>query len=481
MKKRKRCVKIIGILMVAGLLLLSGCDSLTKITKLTADEKLKVAIIDRRKETLKEAIEDKADVNKLPYALGEMTDNGQYERNPLRLSFWNWVNQDMIKMLLDAGADVNAYDADGCPVFFYSAWIDEVKWFLLMADYDPDLTLKNTQGESILEYYINTDESGLRDFFPRKDMVELLIKSGTPVTEKTLEYAKQYKAYHILDLLYPGMEEQFSEMQSYYLEGDIGKANEMLKWQKTADKADLAVAAVYGNRETIEILNQKQVDFYEAELNEKSLLELAAWNRNLEAVSAMLETCVMPADFDIQILETAIYRNDDVELMQYLCDTDRIAIADIREDELYYFVEAGALKTVEYLLKHGYQLSEGGWCGAQLMHVAIFEENEEMAELLLKYGLDPNGEYADDPAWIYACDQGNTEILDLLLEYGADLEQYGELAMRQAIDYCNPDVIELLTEKGVKITEDLYQFSQDDIPSDHVREYVKQLYEQQHE
>ncbi len=80
MKKRKRCVKIIGILMVAGLLLLSGCDSLTKITKLTADEKLKVAIIDRRKETLKEAIEDKADVNKLPYALGEMTDNGQYER-----------------------------------------------------------------------------------------------------------------------------------------------------------------------------------------------------------------------------------------------------------------------------------------------------------------------------------------------------------------------------------------------------------------
>ena len=115
------------------------------------------------------------------------------------------------------------------------------------------------------------------------------------------------------------------------------------------------------------------------------------------------------------------------------------------------------------------------------MHSAIFEENEEMAELLLKYGLDPNGEYADEPVWIYACEQGNTEILDLLLEYGADLEYYGGLGMRQAIDYCNLDVIELLAQKGVKITEDLYQFSQDDIPSDHVCEYVKQLYEQQHE
>lgn len=98
---------------------------------------------------------------------------------------------------------------------------------------------------------------------------------------------------------------------------------------------------------------------------------------------------------------------------------------------------------------------------------------------MLKYGLDPNGEYADDPVWIYACEQGNTEILDLLLEYGADLEQYGGKAMRQAIEYCNLDVIELLAKKGVKITEDLYQFSQDDISSDHVREYVKQIYEQQ--
>ena len=481
MKKRKRCVKIIGILMVAGLLLLSGCDSLTKITKLTADEKLKVAIIDRRKETLKEAIEDKADVNKLPYVLGETTYHGQHETNPLRLGFSNWVNQDMIKMLLDAGADVNAYDADGCPVFFYSAWLDDIKLFQMMADYAPDLTLKNKEGESILEYYINTEETSLYYFLPKRSMVKLLLESGTPVTEKTLEYAKQYKAYHILDLLYPKLKDYFSELQKQYLQGDMWKANELLKEQKKNDETEIAVAAVYGNRETIEILEQKQVDFYKAELNEPSLLELMAWNQNLEAVSAVLETCDMPSDFDISTLEPAIYRNDDEQMMQYLCETDRIIIGDIREDELYYFVEAGALKTVEYLLKHGYQLSEGGWCGAQLMHVAIFEENEEMAELLLKYGLDPNGEYADDPAWIYACDQGNTEILDLLLEYGADLEQYGELAMRQAIDYCNPDVIELLTEKGVKITEDLYQFSQDDIPSDHVREYVKQLYEQQHE
>ena len=114
---------------------------------------------------------------------------------------------------------------------------------------------------------------------------------------------------------------------------------------------------------------------------------------------------------------------------------------------------------------------------------AIEAEDSEMTKLLLDYGADPNIdiiENSGEPVWIYACEKGNTDILNLFLEYGADLKQYGGKAMRQAIEYCNLDVIELLAKKGVKITEDLYQFSQDDISSDHVREYVKQLYEQQH-
>ena len=51
MKKRKRYVKIFALLMATGLLLLSGCGSLTKITKLTADEKLGIAIQNQCKET----------------------------------------------------------------------------------------------------------------------------------------------------------------------------------------------------------------------------------------------------------------------------------------------------------------------------------------------------------------------------------------------------------------------------------------------
>ena len=51
MKKRKRYVKIFGLLMAAGLLLLSGCGSFAKNTKPTADEKLGIAIQNQCKET----------------------------------------------------------------------------------------------------------------------------------------------------------------------------------------------------------------------------------------------------------------------------------------------------------------------------------------------------------------------------------------------------------------------------------------------
>ncbi len=479
MKKRKRYVKIFGLLMAAGLLLLSGCGSFAKNTKPTADEKLNIAIKDRCKETLKEAIEDHADIEQLPYLSGVMTENGQYERNPLRVALWNWVNQDMIKMLLDAGANVNAYDADGCPVFFYSAYMDDTRLFQLMADYDPDLTLKNKEGLSVLEYYI-IERSELGEIFPRRNLVKLMIDNGAPVTEDTLECAEQYGDYHILDLLYPKVQDCFNELQKQYLESNVKKANWILEQQEELSETDIAVAVIYGNQETIKILNKKQIDFSKIKPEERTLPEMAAWNQNLETVSAMLENEQTPVRFHKTAMITEVYYNDDVRLLKYLCENGWLDnIENMSEEEFAAYVSAGALKSVKYFLEHGYDISQGSSKGADPLMGTIGAENYDMTKLLLDYGADPNAEYTGDPVWIAACEQGNTEILDLMLEYGADLEYYGGLGMRQAIDYCNLDVIELLAQKGVKITEDLYQFSQENISSDHVREYVSKLYEQQ--
>ena len=62
----RKYMKIFLVLIVA-MVFLSGCGSFVKNTKTTADEKLNIAIKDRCKETLKEAIEDHADIDQLPY------------------------------------------------------------------------------------------------------------------------------------------------------------------------------------------------------------------------------------------------------------------------------------------------------------------------------------------------------------------------------------------------------------------------------
>ncbi len=478
-KNKKRFVNIIFIIVI---LLLSGCGSFVKNTKPTADEKLNIAIKDRCKETLKEAIEDHADIDQLPYLSGVMTENGQYERNPLRVALWNWVNQDMIKMLLDAGADVNAYDADGCPVFFYSAGTDDEKLFCMMADYGPDLTLKNKEGSDILKYYI-MEQSQIIENYPRRNLVKMLIDNGAPVSEETVECAKQYGDYHILDLLYPQTKDCFTELQKQYLEGNAKKANLILEQQEELSETDIAIAVIYGNQQTIKILRERQIDFSEIKPEERPLLELAAWNQNLETVSAMLENDRAMFQPEKIAMVTEIYDNDDVDFLKYLYEKGWINnVGQMSENAFKEYVSAEAIESVKYLLKQGYNISQGSSKGADLLAETISEENYEMTKLLLEYGADPNiGAWGnEEPVWIDTCERGNLEILDLLLEYGADLEPYGGKAMRQAIEYCNLDVIELLAQKGVKITEDLYQFSQDDIPSDHVRKYVKQLYEQQH-
>ena len=481
--RRKQYVKITAILMAAGLLLLSGCGSLTKITELTAGYRLSEAIKEQHKEEMREALEDHGNVDRLPYLSGESSDEDNRERNPLRLGFEYSISRDMIKMLLDAGADVNAYDADGYPLIFYSVRTDNDRLFCMLADYGPDLTLKNKEGTDILEYYI-MERSQTGEFYPRREMVKLLIDHGAPVTKQTMECAKRYGDYYILDLLYPQTKNCFTELQKQYLEGNAKKANWILERQEELSETDIAIAVIYGDRETIKILNKRQIDYSKIKPEERPLLELAAWNQNLETVSAMLENDRTLVRFNKTAMTTEMQYNDDAKLLEYLCENGWLDSAEyVTEGELADYLLEGALESVSYLLGQGYDISRGTTEGADLLMTAIEAEDSEMTKLLLDYGADPNIdiiENSGEPVWIYACEKGNTDILNLFLEYGADLKQYGGKAMRQAIEYCNLDVIELLAKKGVKITEDLYQFSQDDISSDHVREYVKQLYEQQH-
>ena len=62
-----------------------------------------------------------------------------------------------------------------------------------------------------------------------------------------------------MDLLYPQTKDCFTELQKQYLEGNAKKANWILERQEELSETDIAIAVIYGDRETIKVLNKRQL------------------------------------------------------------------------------------------------------------------------------------------------------------------------------------------------------------------------------
>ncbi|XP_057334336.1 putative ankyrin repeat protein RF_0381 [Microplitis mediator] len=87
------------------------------------------------------------------------------------------------------------------------------------------------------------------------------------------------------------------------------------------------------------------------------------------------------------------------------------------------------------------------------LSVAIREGHEEMVELLLKHGADPNVDnYRDISPLVHAAEKGNSNIIKLLLAYGADINlvpvngSVTKSALHCAVVRENLDVVKLLLD-----------------------------------
>ncbi|MCU6762538.1 Ankyrin repeats (3 copies) [uncultured Roseburia sp.] len=183
------------ILFVALLFLfLQGCELKIPSEKDEAQEKLLASMEFSLHETLKESIEQGVDLNHFSKEYRRRTNNGKSESNPLRIGLYNMVDRYTVKKMLEAGADANAYDCEGYPLVFYSAWNEDEALCRLFLSYGADVSLKNKQGDSILDYYLETNETGI--YLSRKNLVKLYLDESAKVSRQTLKIAEscQYGA-----------------------------------------------------------------------------------------------------------------------------------------------------------------------------------------------------------------------------------------------------------------------------------------------
>lgn len=479
--KMAKIVKRTALLFAVCLVFMTGC-SMEANEELKPDEKLIYSILADSLPVMKQAVEEGADVNDSTVDEGNLYIlAGKYEGIPLQLWMEGDYKIDMLRELLEAGADVNACDEEGNPLIFFALYRDSEPMCRMLLQYGADLALKNQSGESPLEYYIRTDEYAQYSF-PDRSMVKMLIEQGVPVDARTLEYGVRYRAYHILDLLYAQNKDGFTKLQQTYLEGKVQEGNRLLKSKDTPDEMDLYLAAVYGNRESVKILGSKKTDYFSVKGGKPSMIEAAARKGNLETVSAMADTAESGTNINKVGLNEVVCRSDDAGLLQILYEKGIFSQKSGSKDRLESYAGAGAIRSMEWMLKHGNEGTMKKDSG-NLLELAVFNNDIDMIKLLLEYGADPNalGDLEDTPPFVYACEHGNTDILELFIENGADLDTYGEAAMSAALSAFQMDIVKVLAKEGVKMTRNLYEecLTSPDNPSDEMQEYVKELYEQQ--
>jgi ankyrin repeat protein len=118
-------------------------------------------------------------------------------------------------------------------------------------------------------------------------------------------------------------------------------------------------------------------------------------------------------------------------------------------------IKSGNLQKIEQLLLRGpYYIDKQDKSGATALHLAVLCASKDIAEMLIKYGADPNIKDKDGNTALYsAASCGRREFVEILLSTGADpniKNNSGGTALSSAVSpgYQNEEIAELLIKAG---------------------------------
>ncbi|WP_308636795.1 ankyrin repeat domain-containing protein [Paenibacillus silvisoli] len=144
-----------------------------------------------------------------------------------------------------------------------------------------------------------------------------------------------------------------------------------------------------------------------------------------------------------------------VDLVGELLAVNPAAANDGDYGPLAQAASCGYTSIVKLLLRHGAELN-GPWYASNYLVYAFRYADNEMVELLLRHGSDPNVSNWLGISYLHlAAKEGDIGLAELLLNYGADLnavdEEYGTTPLGWAAKYGQAEMAEYLLRKGAAI------------------------------
>ncbi|WP_143321424.1 ankyrin repeat domain-containing protein [Clostridium sp. HBUAS56010] len=459
-------------------------------------------------ERAREAIDAGAEINSYEKGQVEIYDHPRSKDRillltPLRIALKNGA-VGVFEELIKRGADVNIKEADGKTPLMCVASNSGLKQITMLVEAGADVTYENSKGLDALDYAASSSHKGT-------DVLEYLLEHGGRVDGKTVNRAAEVRIpdFRKVEYLIEQCEkngEDWSIDGKYRLHylAALGTAEELeetitrkknIDWNETNQGYDslLMEAASMGNLDTMSYLLRSGADIQFVSQEQKTALIRAVENNQYEAVALLMDSGYefLPYDdenpYDNELDPAA--ENGDVEMMKKLFaygfelkegslnqalsragESGYLEAVDLLIEEAYKHglkpdfdsgdafdgaIRNGDIKTVEYLLEK-YHV-DINYLEAIGFRFAIEKNDMEMAKCLIAHGVEINPKDPEQSTpLVTAIDWGGLEMVELLVESGADIEQpvrNRKMTPAMIASTKSNRILKYLVEKGVDINK----------------------------
>ncbi len=361
---------------------------------------------------------------------------------------------DKVRFLLQAGADIHISTVTGYTplinaVYGQAPTRPKVVSLLLDAGADPNITTQ-----------YNESPLGTALFFSDFETLRILLDAGADPEILGWNGLMRAIAFGTLDEVQTELqrgadptEARKRGMTPWLLclqVGDVAKAEKLLENGAVIDSSNLFTAVYKDNPEMARWLLSHGADPNIRDSYQQSVLSNAATWRANGCVKLLIEAGA-DVHAEDRLKSQPINHASTPEIARMLVDAGAdINFISAGYTLLKFSTERLQVDMVRALLAMGADTdAEASRYSTTPLYVAVYQDDLEIARLLLEAGANPNAQNADQ--WFPLATAQSIEMVQLLLDYGADIHLTDEIGKDALQDQDDPEVAAYLIEAGAQV------------------------------
>lgn len=413
----------------------------------------------------------------------------------LTLAINNDISFMTIEAILAAGAEINVKDENGNSPLRIAIKNGNINTLVRLINYGADINEVNEQGESVLDYAFSEEHI---------DIAKYLIRKGSIINKKYYEELKHLNEnpQEMPDYFNNNCNSIHRKVRGYttlmiscqnnlvnvvyYLINQGVDVNEKSEYHEIA----LHHAITGGNYEIVKLLIENGADIHVKDDDNLTTLMYASREDRKEIVQLLIDKGAKINEKDNEEWTALMFatRNGHHEIVKLLLEHG--AQMDILNKEqqnlLTLAAKGGSTEIIDILIQHGVDINDVGNSEVTPLKAAISENDLDMVQCLVGHGIKVTSEAAIDSArynrmeilnyfiglnvdvnsanasgtlLMQATRTGNTTMIKLLIDKGADVNQEIRYttALRISGIYEYDDIAKILIDHGAKVDEDSFE------------------------